>query len=484
MIGGTSFDVDGRLVVRGRGDGTAAVSLLAGSLDEELVPSTGDPSFGSDVAVVDLGGGSAIAAVSTPGTGRAYLFDLAVDELAGTVSSTPRGFVSGGTDFGRSIALSADNLVVGDPFDGVPVPGAGAVLVYQRTGPGATFTGDPVKLQASDADVSDTLGDDVAIDGDVIVVGAPIAQKYAFPLRDGAAYVFQNNGVDWIETDILRASDGFSEELFGDAVAVSGNRVLIGAPNDVNDNGPGAGAFYFYETTPPPSAIATFTNPTPNADWNVAANWSTGTVPSPGEAAIVPAGTSPYIGAATIASIDQLTLGGTLNVDGRLDLTGDSSVSATGALFVNSGGRLGVDATLTVDGQVITREGPPGGVIEARDGAGFGGSGLIANSGVVSFSGTGVTAIGSPLTWTSGSSSLTDITSGTVEIQTASFGADGIISVAPGAVLRCAEQPDAVRHVDDRVLRRRTCVRCRELRTSRGAERVRSRRTAPWPRRR
>ena len=166
------------------------VRLAAGGPDAALTPSVGNASFGADVAVVDLGGVSAIAAVSAPAAGRVYLFDLSVNELSSTVSVTPQGFVSGGTDFGRSIALSSGNLVVGDPFDGVPTPGAGAAWVYERTGPGATFTGDPVKLQASDAEVSDTLGDDVAIDGNVIVVGAPIAQKSGFPLRDGAAYVY------------------------------------------------------------------------------------------------------------------------------------------------------------------------------------------------------------------------------------------------------------------------------------------------------
>lgn len=254
-IGGTTFDVNGRLFVRGEGDGTAVVRLVAGAVDEPLVPSVANPSFGADVAIVDLGGGEAIAAVSAPAAGRVYLFDLAVDEGLDTVSATPRGFVSGATGFGRSIALSEGRLVVGDPFDGIPVAGAGAARVYERVGPGATYDGDPVKLQASNADVSDTFGDDVAIDGDVIVVGAPIAQKFAFPLRDGAAYVFQYNDADWIETDILRADDGFQEELFGDVVAVSGNRVLVGAPNDVNDNGPAAGAFYFYVTAPPVSVI-------------------------------------------------------------------------------------------------------------------------------------------------------------------------------------------------------------------------------------
>ncbi len=262
--GGVTFDVDGSLVVRGldEGVGNVEVSLLAGSPAALLVLPLEPIDYLRDVAVVDLGGGAGIAAVAAPaapGGGRVYLFDIAYNELAGTVAATPRGFVQGGNGFGRSIALSADRLVVGDPFDGTPVPGAGAAWVYERVGPGATYDGDPVKLQASDAEVSDTLGDDVAIDGDVIVVGAPIAQKFAFPLRDGAAYVFQYNGADWIETDALRAADGYSEEGFGDAVAVSGNRVLIGAPNDANDNGADAGAFYFYETTPPPSAFTVTT---------------------------------------------------------------------------------------------------------------------------------------------------------------------------------------------------------------------------------
>jgi hypothetical protein len=157
-----------------------------------------------------------------------------------------------GSGFGSSVAVSGDRLVVGAPLDGSPTPDAGAAWLYERTGPGDPYGGDPVKLQATSRDVGDVLGDDVAIDGDVVVAGAPGAQKPAFPLRDGAAYVFQDNGTDWIETDVLRAADGYDGERFGDAVAVSGNRVLIGAPNDVNDNGPGAGAVYSFETIPRP----------------------------------------------------------------------------------------------------------------------------------------------------------------------------------------------------------------------------------------
>ena len=74
----------------------------------------------------------------------------------------------------------------------------------------------------------------------MIVAGAGAAQKFNFPLRDGAAYVFQFDGIDWVETDQLHAPDGFDQERFGDAVAVSGTNVLVGARRDRNSNGAAA----------------------------------------------------------------------------------------------------------------------------------------------------------------------------------------------------------------------------------------------------
>ena len=199
----------------------------------------------------DLAVGTGYAVVGSPDDSAVHVFAQTATTPTIEFGDVPVQTITGpaGSGFGSSVAVSEDRLVVGAPLDGNPVAGAGAAWVYERTGPGATFVGSPVKLQASDADVSDTLGDDVAIDGDVIVVGAPIAQKFAFPLRDGAAYIYQYDGAAWVETDRLRAADGFSWEGFGDAVAVSGNRVLIGAPNDANDNGPDAGAFYSYSIT-------------------------------------------------------------------------------------------------------------------------------------------------------------------------------------------------------------------------------------------
>jgi hypothetical protein len=74
-----------------------------------------------------------------------------------------------GDQFGQSVAVEGDTAVVGAPFaDGA----RGAVYVFARAGDGWTQT---AKLTASDGAVRDRLGSSVAIAGDTIVAGAPLA---------------------------------------------------------------------------------------------------------------------------------------------------------------------------------------------------------------------------------------------------------------------------------------------------------------------
>jgi hypothetical protein len=79
----------------------------------------------------------------------------------------------------------------------------------------------------------------VAVDGDRIAVGAP------FDLDDqGSVYVFDrdDNG-QWLETK-LTASDGGRGDVFGSSVAVDGDRVVVGAGGQNDDTG----AVYVFES--------------------------------------------------------------------------------------------------------------------------------------------------------------------------------------------------------------------------------------------
>ncbi len=137
-----------------------------------------------------------------------------------------------GDRFGYAVAISGDKIVVGAPYAGVGGwQEAGAAYVFRRDGDGAGNWRQVAKLTASDVFTNkDRLGTTVAIDGNTIVVGA--AEKEVNNVRDaGAAYVFTASTPDsWAQTAVLTATTLITQDLFGRAVAVDGDTIVVGAP--------------------------------------------------------------------------------------------------------------------------------------------------------------------------------------------------------------------------------------------------------------
>lgn len=125
-------------------------------------------------------------------------------------------------DFGRTVAIDGDTAVIGAPTEG----GAGAVHVYVRNG-GEWISQARLTPESGS---NDRFGAAVAAQGNVIVVGAPWAQVESAG-GAGAAYVFVRQGTTWSTAARLTAPAGFSGDEFGFAVAVSGDVVLVGAPD-------------------------------------------------------------------------------------------------------------------------------------------------------------------------------------------------------------------------------------------------------------
>ena len=147
--------------------------------------------------------------------------------------------------FGISVAIDGDVVVVGaDLSDESLFADAGAAFVYRFDGFAWQWE---ATLTASDASVSDSFGASVAIEGDLIVVGATLTDVPG--LNNGAAYVFRFDGFNWNEEAKLLAMDAGSLDLAGTSVDISGNRVVVGAPQD-NDNGPDSGSAYVFEYNP------------------------------------------------------------------------------------------------------------------------------------------------------------------------------------------------------------------------------------------
>lgn len=106
--------------------------------------------------------------------------------------------------------------------------GALAGVLLLAPAPSQAQTIQEKKLLASDGVAGDFFGESVATTGDVVLVGAPGDDDQGN--RSGAAYVYRGAGTSWIEEEKLLPAGGAAEESFGQAVSISGNAALVGAP--------------------------------------------------------------------------------------------------------------------------------------------------------------------------------------------------------------------------------------------------------------
>ncbi len=143
-------------------------------------------------------------------------------------------------EFGLSVALQKDTLVVGEPNNNFKGAGAGAARVFARSGTKWTSQG---SLYAATAAAGDRFGQAVAVDKDTAVVGAPKDDDKG---KDaGAAYVFSRKGTSWSQAQLLLASDAAAGDQFGAALALRGQVAAVGAPRD-DDKGTDSGAAYVF----------------------------------------------------------------------------------------------------------------------------------------------------------------------------------------------------------------------------------------------
>ncbi|MDY7109093.1 MAG: C1 family peptidase, partial [Planctomycetota bacterium] len=145
-----------------------------------------------------------------------------------------------GDEFGAAVAISGDVAVVGARDEDAGGEDAGAAYVFRFDG---SAWNEEAKLTASDGAAADIFGCGVAIDGDIIIVGAQDDDDLGDD--SGAAYIYRFDGSLWEEGAKLLASDGEAGDEFGCAVAISGDVVIIGAKSE-GEGGANAGAAYAY----------------------------------------------------------------------------------------------------------------------------------------------------------------------------------------------------------------------------------------------
>jgi hypothetical protein len=191
---------------------------------------------------VDLDGTNLVAgAPRANGSGEVWTWD----DLSTAVpwSWRPTGSVTAATpqldaDFGHSVALSGERLVVGEPGRNANVLGvirsnAGAVGFFRKRFTRATGTWDwPLVSSFNYTVANQGVGFSVAIDGDVAVAGNASPAGWftgSGTSHVGSAFVYTFDGTIWTSAGALDASGLATGSYFGSAVAVENGVIAVGA---------------------------------------------------------------------------------------------------------------------------------------------------------------------------------------------------------------------------------------------------------------
>ncbi len=264
---GYSVAINGSTVVVGAKDKdskTGAVYVYrtsdGGNTYDEVITLTADDSrtydyFGRSVAID--GGSVVVGAYGDDDTGSrsgsAYVFSTTDGWNTHTEIKLTAADAAADDEFGYSVAIAGDRIVVGARQRNND--GSGAVYIYRTTDGGTTFD-EVAKLTAADVAADDEFGFPVAVDGDTIVVGAQSDDD-----DRGAVYIFESSdgGNTYDEVQKLTpAGIPSKKKKFGGSVAVQSGRVLIGASYDDTYLG-SAYVFALFSTTPWPSVAPSMT---------------------------------------------------------------------------------------------------------------------------------------------------------------------------------------------------------------------------------
>lgn len=202
--------------------------------------------FASDAAAAEVFGRSididgttmvvgAPGAVNTGLPGKAYVFTFdgtTWNEEAILQAATP----DPNSRFGFDVAIDGSTIAVGAYHDN----GQGSVTIF--SGSGATWT-EEARLTGSTGAFNDQFGHTIDLDGNRLAVGAPLDSL------TGAVFLFEDDGTSWTEQYRITTQQTSDPGLFGDALALDGDVLAVGAPIEDAGSVTFAGNVYIHDAT-------------------------------------------------------------------------------------------------------------------------------------------------------------------------------------------------------------------------------------------
>jgi hypothetical protein len=198
--------------------------------------------------------------------GTVYLYNIAAPVPGTPMRVIPNPAPQTQDEFGNSLAMSGDLLVVGAPKNntGVGVDDAGSVYVFNLASP---TPGIPVHvIDNPEPAAGDWFGYSVAISGDRLVVGTPRDDTGA--INSGKVYVFGlDSPTPTVPVTVVPNPAPALEDEFGSAVAVSGPHLIIGSwKDDTVGVDAGDARVYNLSSASANTPVASLTRPNPSEE--------------------------------------------------------------------------------------------------------------------------------------------------------------------------------------------------------------------------
>jgi hypothetical protein len=247
-----SFDLDGKIsdlrVVKGTAVYTEnftvpSAPLAVPSPEPEPAPAPEPAPSASWVVVGAIGDDD-----NGTDSGSVYVYDANDLSVQPTKLTAYDGYEI--DQFGYSVAANSDKIVVGSWRDDDNGGNSGSVYVYDAN----DLSAQPTKLVPFNVTAGARLGNSVAATANKIVAGAHLEDT-----QRGSVYVFDANDLTAQPTK-LTAFDGADYDRFGDSVAATSDKIVVGSSRD-DDNGTQSGSVYVFDAndlTAQPTKLTAF----------------------------------------------------------------------------------------------------------------------------------------------------------------------------------------------------------------------------------
>jgi len=231
-LNGNIVSIDGDYILCGENNGIdlAAIYLYKRNTDSDIVELTKITTPSTLITdnfanTLDIDGDYIVVGADgdNSNSGAAYVYKRTSDTNVSLLTKLTSADLEVGDKFGSSVSIDGKSIIVGAKNEGSDDTGA-AYYFYIATD--SLFT-QQSKLIASDGEINDNFGSSVSIEGNNIVVGA--IGKNEFGNDAGAAYLFKIESLKSLEESKLIGVDTQDYYFFGSSVDISGDNIVVSA---------------------------------------------------------------------------------------------------------------------------------------------------------------------------------------------------------------------------------------------------------------